>query len=112
MDEPELLQLITKCVAADVEQAGGMGLVSIGLCHGDVHQLTLNLFQRSAAFGNMQLWKAASIRKLLSDGTAIVSLGKLKCSEGRLLPRYRERQVLRIEFLSFFQNHGTLNCVL
>src|SRR5208283_5652104 len=97
VDEPELLQLVTKGVAADVEQAGGMGLISIGLRHGDIHQLAFNLLQRCTALRNVQWRQAASVRQMFSSSAAaVVSRRMLKGGEGRLLLCHRERQILRI----------------
>src|SRR5208337_4820450 len=113
VDEPKLLQLVTQRVAADVEQAGGVGLISIGLRHGDIHQLAFHLFQRSAALGNVQWRQAAAVRQML-DGSAaaVVSRRMLKGGEGGLLLRHCERQIFRIELFVLSQNHGALDCVL
>jgi hypothetical protein len=53
MHKPKFLQLVPKCVPADIEQLGGVGLVAGGLAHGQLHHRSLHLFKRGAALGNV-----------------------------------------------------------
>ncbi len=60
LHEAEFFQLVAECVAADVEELGGLRLVVVGLTHGEFDEGALDFFQRSAAFGDDQRRKAAS----------------------------------------------------
>ncbi len=72
VDQTEFLQLVAQRVAADIEQLGGMSLISICLVHGQVHQLALHFLQRSASLGNLQLGQAAAVGQRLANCAAVV----------------------------------------
>ena len=79
-DEFEFLQLVAQRVAADVEQAGGVGLIAIGLAHGQFDHGALHFLERRAFFRNIKPRKHASVRQLLAAtvgcGAAVLEGGQ------------------------------------
>ena len=43
VNQSEFLQLVTQRITTDIEQPGGLGLVSVSLVHGHFHESALNL---------------------------------------------------------------------
>src|SRR5215467_657393 len=111
-DELEFLQLVAEGVAANIEQAGGVGLIAVGVAHGEFDHGALDFFERCAFFGDIKSGQHTAVRQLLastvSGRTAVLEGGEAAAggfSNGK-------GHVDRAQDGFVLENHGAFDRVL
>jgi MFS family permease len=63
-DQAEFLELVTQSVAADIQQFGGVGLVAVGLAHGQFDHGVFHFFERRPALRDVKPRQHAAVGQL------------------------------------------------
>ncbi len=110
--QAKFFQLVAQRIAADVQQAGRLRLIAVGLLHGHLHQCRVPPLPARFRPRGWRAWaEFAPSGELLGrcpvDRAGLAFEGRLRLT----VLADRERQVIRAQLILFFQDHGALDGV-